>query len=243
MIKPDEKGRLYGFYRGVVEDNNDPLKAGRVRIRIYGLYDQKKTKSSTGGVPTDEIPWSEPCLPIMEGGHNKYGIFSVPVNDSHVMVFFENGDMMEPRYFASLPGKDHWEGKSGTYPENFVIAVHGGHYIELDSTPGASRIKINHKSGTNIEITEDGTKTDTIVSDTVVNITGDNDINITGNCTIDVSGTCDITSVGKCTVTGAVVEIDGGSDSVKGVITGDSICAYTGSPHFHTSGDVKASIG
>jgi hypothetical protein len=34
--------KLTGFYRGVVEDNKDPLKAGRVRVRIHGLHTPKK---------------------------------------------------------------------------------------------------------------------------------------------------------------------------------------------------------
>ena len=29
---------IHGFHRGVVEDNDDPQKAGRVRVRIFGIY-------------------------------------------------------------------------------------------------------------------------------------------------------------------------------------------------------------
>lgn len=35
---------MTGFWRGVVEDNNDPLKAGRVRVRIQGLHTEKLEK-------------------------------------------------------------------------------------------------------------------------------------------------------------------------------------------------------
>jgi len=101
MIKSD--GTLYGFYRGVVEDNNDPLKMGRVRVRVWGLHTDKKSKSNTEGIPVDELPWADPCLPIMGGGISGFGMFGVPVNGSHIMVFFENGQYLQPRYFASLP--------------------------------------------------------------------------------------------------------------------------------------------
>ena len=31
-------GLLSNFYTGVVEDRQDPLEVGRVRVRIYGLH-------------------------------------------------------------------------------------------------------------------------------------------------------------------------------------------------------------
>ena len=91
------------FYRGVVEENNDPEKRGRVRVRIWGLHTENKTKTETEGIPTDELPWAEPCIPIFEGGISGFGMFGVPVQGSHVMIFFENGNYFQPRYFASLP--------------------------------------------------------------------------------------------------------------------------------------------
>ena len=99
-----ESNKLFGFYRGVVEDNNDPKKAGRVRIRIFGLHTEKKNKTDTEGIPTDELPWAEPCLPIIEGSISGFGMWGVPLQGSHVMIFFENGNLLQPRYFASMPG-------------------------------------------------------------------------------------------------------------------------------------------
>ena len=94
---------MFGMYRAVVEENDDPEKRGRVRVRIWGLHTEKKTKSVTEGIPSNELPWAEPCLPIHEGGVSGFGIFGVPLQGSHVMIFFENGNLEQPRYFASLP--------------------------------------------------------------------------------------------------------------------------------------------
>lgn len=94
---------LNGFYRGVVEDNKDPEVRGRVRARIWGIHTDKKVKTDTEGIPTNELPWCEPCLPIMEGGISGFGMFGVPLQGSHIMIFFENGNLNQPRYFASLP--------------------------------------------------------------------------------------------------------------------------------------------
>lgn len=96
--------KLNGFYRGVVEDNDDPKKAGRVRVRIFGLHTEKKSKKDTEGIPTDHLPWAEPCLPIIEGSISGFGMWGVPLQGSHVMLFFENGNLFQPRYFASMPG-------------------------------------------------------------------------------------------------------------------------------------------
>jgi hypothetical protein len=95
--------KFNSFYRAVVEENEDPEKRGRVRVRIWGLHTEYKTKSETEGIPVAELPWAEPALPIFEGGISGFGMFGVPVQGSHVMIFFENGNYFQPRYFASMP--------------------------------------------------------------------------------------------------------------------------------------------
>jgi hypothetical protein len=92
------------IYRGVVEDNKDPLKAGRVRVRIWGVHNKKKNESSKEGISIDSLPWAEPAYPIFEGSISGVGLWSVPVQGTHVFVFFENGDYRRPIYFACVPG-------------------------------------------------------------------------------------------------------------------------------------------
>lgn len=55
-----------GMYRGVIEDNADPLDIGRVRIRIREVHtiDGKE-------LPTDQLPWATPALGLAwSGGGN-----------------------------------------------------------------------------------------------------------------------------------------------------------------------------
>jgi hypothetical protein len=195
--------------RGVVEDNNDPLKLGRVKVRIWGLHTDKKIKDDYEGIPTEELPWAEPAYSIIEGSVSGYGLWCVPLQGSHVYVFFENGNPMEPRYFASAPGiptetPDSSKGFSdpdGVYPErlnesdmdenardkiphNIVLHTHGGHIIEIDSTPGDRRIRIYHPSGTEDEIDENGNFQEIVVSNKT--------ITISGNWTLNVNNVCDI---------------------------------------------------
>jgi len=101
--KPDTE-KMMGFFRGVVEDNNDPEKAGRVRVRIFGIHTSQLRKTVDEGIPVDELPWAEPCLPIVEGSISGFGIWGIPLQGSHVMLFFESNNLAQPRYFASMPG-------------------------------------------------------------------------------------------------------------------------------------------
>jgi phage gp45-like len=116
--------KLYGFYRGVVEDNNDPEKRGRLKIRIFGIHSASKVIADDGGIATEDLIWSEPALPITEGSQSGFGVFSVPLKGSHVFLFFEGGNPLSPRYFASSPGvptqapspKEGFNDPDGVYP-------------------------------------------------------------------------------------------------------------------------------
>lgn len=130
-IRPNED-RLDGIYRGVIEDNNDPEKAGRCRIRIFGVHTDNKIKTELDGIPTDELPWAEPALSLFEGSVSGFGSWTVPLQGSHVFLFFENGHILQPRYFASAPGiptespdkKSGFNDPDGNYPVSEVNAPH-----------------------------------------------------------------------------------------------------------------------
>ena len=51
-----------GVEYGIVEDINDPLKLGRVKVRVYGAH----TLSDGSGkynIPTSDLGWSNVVLP------------------------------------------------------------------------------------------------------------------------------------------------------------------------------------
>ena len=54
----------YTWWVGEVEDNNDPSKLGRVRVRILGWYTGHKSKEDyIKEVPTEVLPWANVLLP------------------------------------------------------------------------------------------------------------------------------------------------------------------------------------
>ena len=77
---------------------------------------------------------------------------------------------------------------NATYPYNHVYETEGGHIREYDDTPNAKRILDYHASGTETEITNDGTRTTIIKgadykiaeSDDKAYIKGDKDVTING---------------------------------------------------------------
>jgi hypothetical protein len=255
-----QTSQLTGFWRGVVEDNNDPLKAGRVRVRILGLHTPSTVKDDFDGIPVSELPWAEPCLPISEGSISGFGSWGIPVQGSHVMCFFESNNLSAIRYFASMPGitedtseiraersnPDRSQGfkdpdnvyptltrlgeadvhrlargiSEGTlvetrndnrdigvpqacggswdepesaydaeYPDNWVTVTHGGITIELDSTPGSTRLNVYHPSNSFIEIDNDGvmvvknndSRYEVVLSDNNIHIKRDRSLTTDGN--------------------------------------------------------------
>lgn len=96
--------KIQGIWRAVIEDNKDPEKRGRCRVRVFGIHTDVKIKTQYEGIPTDELPWAEPAYSLMEGGVSGFGSWCVPVQGSQVFLFFENGHILKPRFFASIPG-------------------------------------------------------------------------------------------------------------------------------------------
>lgn len=189
-----------GIYRGVVEDINDPLSSGRVRVRIWGIHSQNEEKNLTDGIPTNELPWAEPCIPTVEGGVSKKGFFGVPQLNSHVLVIFENGNPLRPIYIGSLPGGNgDWNTGGGAVGKVIVLNTDAG-YIKLDSSNGATQVELNHNSGSKILMKDNG--------DVETNIQNDGNVTITGDANITVSGNVNLTSSGTITIKGSQVLIN-----------------------------------
>ena len=90
------------WFAGVVEDRNDPLKLGRVRVRCLGYHTEDKE-----ALPTTDLPWAHPLLPITASGIS--GIGQTPLGlleGSWVIGFFRDADTKQDAIIlGSLPGK------------------------------------------------------------------------------------------------------------------------------------------
>jgi hypothetical protein len=219
--------KLNSIYRGVVEDNLDPLKAGRCRIRIFGIHTNNKSSDLTDGIPTEHLPWAHPASPIF-GGISKVGIYGLPCQGAHVFVFFETGNILQPRYFATAPGiptesadkrwgfydpsevfplpryigdpdwNDGEFNEDKIYGNSFVIGDKAGSKIEFDSTPGNERIIIEHgKSHSRMVFYPGGGINQETGGQTSRNYSGAQDNVIGGDSSNQITGQYAITSFGS----------------------------------------------
>ena len=79
-----------------VDDNDvDPLKLGRVRVRAHGYHSQDIAE-----VPTDTLPWAHVT-------YNDSKRMSVPTNGESVIGIFLDGDeAQKPIIIGTIPGID-----------------------------------------------------------------------------------------------------------------------------------------
>lgn len=96
-------GMSYGkfvWWQGVIVDIKDPMKAGRVRVRIFGYHDEDESS-----IKNSELPWSMVGLPTTSAGISGEGESHGLLQGSWVMGFFMDGDSAQiPVVLFSLPG-------------------------------------------------------------------------------------------------------------------------------------------
>jgi len=104
------------WFNGVVEDRNDPQKAGRLRVRCLGYHTDNKEL-----LPTADLPWAQCVLPTTSPGISGLGGHSFVVEGSWVFGYFRDAEeCQEPVILGTLPGKPSEYGKpsSGFFDPN-----------------------------------------------------------------------------------------------------------------------------
>ena len=92
--RPDFFGKdSYTPFIGQVEDVDDPLMSGRVKVRCVGWH-PKKRKGGRGGdsLPTDDLPWARVGMPVTHAQQSRIGGKHGLLPGCWVMGFFLDGD-------------------------------------------------------------------------------------------------------------------------------------------------------
>ena len=89
--------KYFGPWIGVVEYNSDPLKLGRVKVRIPPFHGIKKENQDGTFVDTEGLPWAQRI-------ENADGRVSPLQNNIPVVCMFLDGNLEEPLILGVIPG-------------------------------------------------------------------------------------------------------------------------------------------
>lgn len=112
-------------------------------------------------------------------------------------------------------------------PLNNVTQTESGHSFEMDDTPGAERIRLQHRAGTFTEIQANGQQ--------IVKVLGDKYEIIASNNNVLISGVCNITVEGD-----SVFHVKGDSYNQ---VDGDSYLKVKGKTNLHSTDSVEVFSG
>lgn len=208
------------WWVGKIVDNRDDKKLGRLKVRVYGYYQDD--------IPDDDLPWATVMSPIQSSSYQKVGISPTGIQvGATVIGFFFDGETAQcpvimgtlygigdvhplatgegghkkPSYADEAPSTKY----AAKYPHNHVISGEGGVIIEMDNTPGSERYSLEHPKGTWSEIQPDGTVVNQCAKNSyrVVNqndnhfVNGNAKIIIKGNVKIEIQGNVDTSISGN----------------------------------------------
>lgn len=77
------------LWLGLVEENKDPDRLGRIKVRVQSVFDE---------IPLEDIPWANPIKTLSSRS------YEIPAIGKIVSVFFPNDNLYEPYYMFS----DHY---------------------------------------------------------------------------------------------------------------------------------------
>lgn len=205
---------------GIVEDNDDPLYKGRVKVRVFGKFDQTENDDPDKdfNIDTESLPWARPKF-TEAGGIRGAGNLSIPKLGSIVNIEFEEGNEYAPIYSS-------YKCVSDDLIEEIKNSYKNAHVLLYDTVFGDKKNGkeySNDREGEYIKIfftEEKGLMFDYATSDgsTSVNIKPDNSLEIKtldkGSVVIDKDGNITINNNGKTEIKtkgDTTINVDGNS--------------------------------
>ena len=195
--------QYYGKYRGIVVENNDPKKLGRLKVSVPSVFGSEVV---TG--------WAAPCSPY--GGDVNQGMLFIPEVGAGVWVEFEEGDLEFPIWVGTYwsqpesvetPTAFEADGSdTGEVGEPVVsrkiIKTRKGHAIQFNDKDGEESLVIVQRvdDSTHNHITLDANGI-TILSGAGLSITTNGDL------TIDTSGNNFKVSAGDIELSASSIEM------------------------------------
>ena len=199
------------FLGTIVNNADDPLQIGRVRVKIFGVHDN---------IADEDLPWAQVVIPTIYGVHEGKGQYLGMLVGTNVFGMFLDGPSSQlPLVIGTIPKKgDENQRAIENYPYNKIYETETGHFKEYDDTEGNGRIREQHRSGTFTEMQEDGSRETSVEKDEYIRVKGDVKIVGESDATIEISGACNVVIGGD-----ASIQVAGSTllDCPTTTITGD----------------------
>lgn len=122
---------------GEVVDVNDNTYTGKIKVKVYGKFDD---------LSTDDIPWAYPYNNVLGGDASGGGFYAVPKKGSVVNIIFDNGNIYHPMYFSNYRVHDSLKSEIESNQENF--------YSLLYDTDEKIKITYDKKNGLMLNFNE-----------------------------------------------------------------------------------------
>lgn len=236
-------------WTGKVVNNEDPLKMGRVRVRVFGFYDKVKDVM---------LPWALPeCGYVGASTSN----LVVPEVDTNVRGYFENGDPYKPIYTGMITVENPAVAKaeaflgmrsagdtileeatnSQDYPNVMVLMkTDDGEAVTLNKATGL--MKINHRSGLKIQIDPNGSiHIEQSMSKKIVNNEPANmDVEIEGKFNLTAKDQVNMKAEKDVNIDAVLGDVNLGRNKVKQLVCTNPACFVTGAPTNGGNTNVKA---
>lgn len=193
---------------GLIADNKDPKKLGRVKVSFCWMEGKQMT------------PWVKILTPYV---HVDAGFYFIPSENSRVLVGFEDGDVERPYCLGNLFDEDtkpdsKWAGSynKGKDAKIHAIRTRSGQTIELQDDQGNEKIRIYDTFGNN-EITLDSAKGEVFIkaSGKLTLTASDIEINAENNINVEAKNKLDQKAIDINTEASSSLKEKGASIEIK----------------------------
>jgi hypothetical protein len=225
LIKLDDlknrRNNLLVPHKGRVVFNNDPLKLGRIKVRIRGLLEE---------TDLNKLPYIVPKNAFGLGGKPDSSNFSVPEVNSEVTVEFPFSDINLGFYTG------YWQSNlthqyslfDDDYPNSYGFIDSQIQWVRVNKTQKESEF-FNDQQDSLIKLENDGSL--------ILNVKKDLNINVNGNFNLKVDGTVLI-------VSDDVIQIKSdGSKDIYIESSGDTLIKPSGKFKVDSSSDIDLKSG
>lgn len=226
---------------GLVESVDDPIKAQRVQVRIYGYYDD---------LDKDSLPWCQvlrSATDTLTFGVGKSSHELVP--GSQVLCAWLDQNFQQPIVIGQVPRIDDCAEQTDINKQ--VYKTKGGNEVVIDD----EEMYVKDKRGNLVQMDKNGITIKTPMSampldkgNLTVTVEGNVDLEVTGN--VNVKGTnisvdsqnISINSSEATIKSSGKLTIDGGQVSIKNISGANQFCClpnclFTGGKHIMPSTD------